>query len=149
MRRFERLSEGELDRLLAGRAPDERPELDDIALFARGLRARLAVAPDRDLEARHMAALVRESAEQRLRGGTETGAPARRAPRPALRMALAGLSVFLTTAGLAMAGVPLRPAERLLETLGVSEESGGSEAGERGRVGSPAREPEPRPSGAR
>jgi hypothetical protein len=125
MRPLRRLSDGDLDRVLAGDAPAGDAEAEELAAFARAARAGLLGGPSEAAEARHLAAIV-AAAREGERG--ERAAERKRRPvlglpslrRVALRVALAAASLMLVTAGLAVAGVRLpEPAVSVLEDLGV------------------------------
>ena len=125
MRPLRRLSDSDLDRVLAGDAPAMDAEAEELAAFARAARAGLLRTPSEATEARHLAAMV-AAAREGERG--ERPAESKRRPvlglpslrRTAVRVALAAASLMLVTAGLAVAGVRLPdPAISVLENLGV------------------------------
>ena len=132
MSRFEDLSDHELDRLLAGKAPLEGEEFEDLVAFVQDLRATYpeeAVGPA--TQARHLTAIVgmahllAEKGDLTQRSGSKAVGPARQASglpkwrrRPVLRKMFAPLAakvavavVALLTAfsGLAVAGTLPRP----------------------------------------
>lgn len=125
MRRLRRLSDSDLHRVLAGRAPAGDAEAEELAAFARAARAGLLGTPSEATEARHLSAIVAavrkvdapgRPVESKRRAGFDLP-PLR---RTALRVALAAGSLVLVTAGLAVAGVRLpEPAVSVLEDLGV------------------------------
>jgi hypothetical protein len=152
MRPLRRLSDSDLDRVLAGDDSAMDAEAEELAAFAVAARAGLLRMPSEATEARHLAAIV---AAAREGGRGERPAESKRRPSlglpslrgAALRVALAAASLMLVTAGLAVAGVRLpEPATSVLEDLGVQLPNQAGELdppSENRRV--PGREPESAP----
>jgi hypothetical protein len=114
MRRFLRLNDRDLDQLLAGRAPTDHGELDELAAFARELKHTFEVAPEDATEAGHLKAImdaIRTLPEAETADvPTDGSAGLARRSRPRLArvwarpLVLAGAVAFALFCGVAYAG---------------------------------------------
>lgn len=115
MGRRPKLSDRDLDRVLASRALPHHPDAEHLAAFVRAARRHPTVPPS--IEAIHLMAIV-ESARKAARAAAHPSAPARRRPRlrrtlvPAgvaaslvAKMAAASAAVLTAAGGLAAAGI--------------------------------------------
>jgi hypothetical protein len=151
MGRFFRMGDGDLDRLLAGRAPSGDEELEELAAFLRDVEAAHLRFPPESTEARQLAAML-EAAQLLSDKGEPAARPASKAPGPdhqASRLpkwrstivparlfatiwtkaAVAAVAALLVMAGLASAGAlpdPLQTAAaNAADTVGVSLDNPG------------------------
>jgi hypothetical protein len=121
MRRLGRLDDRDIDRLLAGDAPADHEELEELAMFLRAVRVRLDAPPAPEVEARHLRAVSREVSGGARRSTRSTAARRPRILRFGARLAAAVVALVLSTTGLAVAGVELpEAAEKVFGRFGVT-----------------------------
>jgi hypothetical protein len=122
MGRFFRMSDWDLDRLLAGKAPEGDEELEELAAFLREVKAAHLKFPPESMEARQLAAIL-EAAQLLSDKGEPVVRPASKAPGPDrqasrlpswrrkpvfstiwAKVAVASVAAVLLCSGLAVAG---------------------------------------------
>lgn len=157
MDRFPSVSERELDRLLAGKAPAGDGELEELDAFIRGLRAAYLAAPAPEVEERHVAAIVkaarlipdkgdpvvRPASKAHGPGWQVSGLPKWRRTRVMLtqlfatltaKIAAGAVAAVAATSGLAVAGALPDPAQQAVSDaaarVGITLPSPGSVADE-------------------
>lgn len=120
MRRL-RPTDREIDAVLSGQGPEGHPELHALAVALSELRGSLARTPTEPSRSGHVAASAEAARSLALSDGDgRTVAPSpRRSPMTRLlaKIALAALSLFALTGGLAVAGVDLPVLPERAETL--------------------------------
>lgn len=145
MRRLSGPSERDLDQVVEGTTPPDRPELAELAEFARTLREQLSAPAARATAERQIAqiaAAARSAAEAGAAAQSQPAAGARaKLRRPSLggvlsesrthglaKLAGVAATTWLVTAGLAIAGVPLpAPLRGMVEVTGIDVDDGGDE----------------------
>jgi hypothetical protein len=142
----------DLDRVLSGEAiPGADPELSELATAVREVRNAYVRAPEADLAATHLVAIVTEA---RRIAALDDGAaedssaaaaggdalvsarrpPARRRRTPILRLAAVALAVLAAMAGIAVAGIrPPEPIADALEGIGLDVPGDDGDSSEAGR----------------
>jgi hypothetical protein len=130
MERLSRLSDRDLTGLMAGKAPTDGSDLEDLAAFVSATKAAFQEPPDAHTAARHLDAIVETSQRLAADGGSEPRRARRRFapsnPFESLAARLAATAALLLTgfSGAAYAGVLPDPVQRAVAdaagSLGVS-----------------------------
>jgi hypothetical protein len=144
MGRFENVSDGELERLLAGKVLHGEEELGALTSFVRDMKDTYQVSPDGTSEARHLAAifeaahLLADKSEPVARPASKADGPATQAsglPKKRRKLVSArldsivartvvGVAVFATTGSFAFAGTLPDPLQQaavdVADTVGVT-----------------------------
>jgi hypothetical protein len=104
MKRNRGFDDAEIEALLAGRKPADRPDLDDLVEFIRTAKAVSHQAPSPDVERRHLSAIVAATAEAPIELSRRRNMKSLIASRWT-KIAAATVIAFGTTSGLAAANV--------------------------------------------
>ena len=144
MGRFGNVSDGELERLLAGKVPHGDEELEALTSFVQDMKDTYQVSPDETSEARHLAAIVEaahllpDKSEPVARSASKADGPATQAsglPKKRRKLVSArldsivvrtvvGVAVFATAGSLAFAGTLPDPLQQaavdVADTVGVT-----------------------------
>jgi hypothetical protein len=110
MGRFFRMRDRDLDRLLAGKAPQDDPELEELAAFLREVKAAHQKLPPESKQARQLA-MILEAAQLEIPEPQVSRLPNWRKPMPAglfstmwTKAAVGAVAALLVCCGLAAAG---------------------------------------------